>query len=43
MARPAVSGRKCPGLHCPSCGDGGGGIAVLVVVLAVIGAVIHAI
>jgi hypothetical protein len=37
-----VSGRKCPGLHCPGCGDGLGLIS-LVVALAVIGAVIHAI
>jgi hypothetical protein len=42
MARPAVSGRKCPGLHCPGC-DSGGGLVALVVALAVIGAVIHAI
>jgi hypothetical protein len=27
---------KCSGLHCPGCGDGGGGIAVVLVVLAVI-------
>jgi hypothetical protein len=32
-----VSG-KCPGLHCPGCGDGGGGLAVVLVVLAVIAA-----
>ena len=34
----------CKGLHCDGCGDGGGGalIAVLVV-LAIIGAVVHAI
>jgi len=35
--------RGCPGLHCPGCGDGGGGLAALIVVLVVIGAVIHAI
>jgi hypothetical protein len=39
-----VSGRKCPGLHCPGCGDGDGlGLIALVVALAVIGAIIHAI
>jgi biotin transporter BioY len=37
-----MSGRRCPGLHCPGC-DSGGGLIALVVVLAVIGAVIHAI
>ena len=31
---------KCSGLHCPGCGDSGGG---LLVALVVIGAVIHAI
>jgi hypothetical protein len=31
------------GLHCPGCGDGGGLAALAVVVLAVIGAVLHAI
>ena len=35
--------RRCPGLHCPGCGDGGGGIIALVVALVVIGAAIHAI
>lgn len=38
-----MSGRKCPGLHCPGCDSSGGGLIALVVVLAVIGAVIHAI
>ena len=38
-----MSGRRCPGLHCPGCDRGGGGLIALVVVLAVIGAVIHAI
>ena len=38
-----MSGRRCPGLHCPGCDSGGGGLIALVVVLAVIGAVIHAI
>jgi biotin transporter BioY len=42
MARPAVSGRRCPGLHCPGC-DSGGGLVALVVAMAVTGAVIHAI
>ena len=37
-----MSGRRCPGLHCPGC-DSGGGLIALVVVLGVIGAVIHAI
>ena len=37
-----MSGRRCPGLHCPGC-DSSGGLIALVVVLAVIGAVIHAI
>jgi biotin transporter BioY len=36
-----MSGRRCPGLHCPGCDNGGGLIALLV--LAVTGAVIHAI
>jgi hypothetical protein len=32
---------KCRGLHCPGCGDGGGGVTALVlIVLLVIGAVI---
>lgn len=34
---------KCSGLHCPGCGDGGGGLVVVLVVLAVAGAIIHAI
>lgn len=35
---------KCGGLHCPGCGDGGGLAALaVVIVLAVIGAVLHAI
>jgi hypothetical protein len=39
-----VSGRGCSGLHCPGCGDGGGGALVAaVVILAIIAAVIHAI
>jgi hypothetical protein len=42
MARPAVSGRRCPGLHCPGC-DSGGGLVALLMVLAVTGAVLHAI
>jgi biotin transporter BioY len=37
-----MNGRRCPGLHCPGC-DSGGGLVALVVTLAVIGAVIHAI
>lgn len=37
-----MNGRRCPGLHCPGC-DSGGGLVALVVALAVIGAVIHAI
>ena len=37
-----MSGRRCPGLHCPGC-ESNGGLVALVVVLAVIGAVIHAI
>ena len=38
-----MSGRRCPGLHCPGCDSGGGGLIALVMVLAVLGAVIHAI
>jgi hypothetical protein len=35
---------RCPGLHCPGCGDGGGGALIAVLVaLAVVGAIIHAI
>ena len=35
---------KCSGLHCPGCGDHGGGkLAALVVVLAVVGAIVHAV
>ena len=37
-----MTGRRCPGLHCPGCGNGSGIIA-LVVMLAIAGAVIHAI
>ena len=37
-----MSGRNCPGLHCPGCGDGGG-LAVVLVVLTVVAAVIRAI
>jgi hypothetical protein len=36
-----MSGRRSPGLHCPGCDSSGGLIALVVV--AVIGAVIHAI
>jgi len=36
--------RRCPGLHCDGCGDGGGPVLIAVlVVLAIIGAVVHAI
>jgi hypothetical protein len=39
-----VSGRRCPGLHCPGCKDkGGAGLIALVVVLVVVGAVLRAI
>jgi len=35
---------RCPGLHCPDCGDGGGGALIAVLVaLAVAGAIIRAI
>jgi hypothetical protein len=37
---------KCPGLHCPGCGDGDGGIGALIAVLvalAIVAAVLHAI
>jgi hypothetical protein len=35
---------KCEGLHCPGCGDHGGGeLVALVVIVAIIGAVVHAI
>ncbi|MGO9298422.1 MAG: hypothetical protein ACLP52_31870 [Streptosporangiaceae bacterium] len=32
---------KCPGVHCPGCGERGGGVAVVVVVLAVIAVLIR--
>jgi hypothetical protein len=35
---------RCPGLHCPGCGDGGGGALIAVLIaLAVTGAIIRAI
>ena len=34
---------RCPGLHCPGCGDGGGGLIAVLVALAVLVAVLHAI
>lgn len=30
---------KCPGLHCPGCGDGGGGALIALVVVIIIAAI----
>ncbi len=31
---------KCPGLHCPGCGDGGGGLAAVAAAVVIVGALI---